>query len=69
MTLYQPKDDHSQSRAAAIEGRPERDPDDMEAPMICPITSQPCMTEQDEFCEDYGCVRKAGIDVDGDLIA
>jgi len=38
-------------------------------PFICPVTSQPCMTEQDEFCEDYGCARKAGIDVDGDLIA
>lgn len=21
-------------------------------------------TEQDEFCEDYGCARRAGIDVD-----
>jgi hypothetical protein len=34
-------------------------------PLICPVTSQPCMTEQDEFCEDYGCARKAGYDVDG----
>lgn len=33
--------------------------------MICPITGTYCMTEQDEFCEDYGCARKAGIDVDG----
>lgn len=41
---------------------------DAEPPMICPVTSQPCMTEQDEFCEDYGCARKAGIDVDRDLI-
>lgn len=37
--------------------------------MICPITSQPCTTEQDEFCEDYGCAHRAGIDVDRDLIA
>jgi hypothetical protein len=35
-------------------------------PIICPVTGQPCMTEQDEFCEDYGCARKAGIDVDGE---
>ena len=35
-----------------------------EAPFICPVTGQPCVTEQDEFCEDYGCARKAGIDVD-----
>jgi len=34
---------------------------------ICPVTQQPCLTEQDEFCEDYGCARKAGIDVDGEL--
>lgn len=37
-------------------------------PFICPVTSQPCMTEEDEFCEDYGCARKAGIDVDRDGI-
>jgi hypothetical protein len=47
----------------------EHDPLDDEPGMICPVTSQPCMTEQDEFCEDYGCARKAGIDVDRDLIA
>lgn len=40
-----------------------------ELPLICPVTCQPCTTEQDEFCEDYGCARKAGIDVDRDLIA
>lgn len=38
--------------------------DDDEPPMICPVTGQVCLTEQDEFCEDYGCARKAGIDVD-----
>lgn len=43
--------------------------DDAGLPFICPVTCQPCMTEQDEFCEDYGCARKAGIDVDRDLIA
>lgn len=43
--------------------------DHCELPMICPITCQPCTTEQDEFCEDYGCARKSGIDVDRDLIA
>lgn len=37
-------------------------------PLICPVTGSPCTTEQDEFCEDYGCARKAGIDVDHDLI-
>lgn len=42
--------------------------DDMGLPFICPVTCQPCTTEQDEFCEDYGCARKAGIDVDRDLI-
>lgn len=36
--------------------------DDIELPLICHVTSQPCMTEQDEFCEDYGCARRAGID-------
>lgn len=41
--------------------RPEIDEDE---PFICPVTSQPCLTEQDEFCEDYGCARQAGIDVD-----
>lgn len=35
-------------------------------PFICPITLQPCLTEQDEFCEDYGCARKAGTQVDGE---
>jgi len=33
-------------------------------PFICPVTLQPCLTEQDEHCEDYGCARKAGIAVD-----
>jgi hypothetical protein len=42
---------------------------DCEQPFVCPVTCQPCNTEQDEFCEDYGCARKAGIDVDRDLIA
>lgn len=42
--------------------------EDQEPPLICPVSSQPCVTEQDEFCEDYGCARKAGIDVDRDLI-
>lgn len=42
---------------------------DGELPFICPVTCQPCTTEQDEFCEDYGCARKAGIDVDRDQIA
>lgn len=41
---------------------------DDDLPFICPVTGQPCTTEQDEFCEDYGCARKAGIDVDRDLI-
>lgn len=40
---------------------------DGEQPFVCPVTCQPCLTEQDEFCEDYGCARKAGIDVDPDL--
>lgn len=43
--------------------------DEGELPFVCPVTGQPCTTEQDEFCEDYGCARKAGIDVDRDLIA
>ncbi len=43
--------------------------DDIGQPLVCPVTCQPCMTEQDEFCEDYGCARKAGIDVDRDLIS
>lgn len=38
---------------------------DMDSPMICPFTGQPCLTEHDEFCDDYGCARKAGFDVDG----
>lgn len=37
-------------------------------PIICPVTGTYCMTEHDEFCEDYGCARKAGIDVDRDMI-
>jgi hypothetical protein len=45
------------------------DDDHGELPMVCPVTCQPCTTEQDEFCEDYGCARKAGIDVDRDLIS
>lgn len=40
---------------------------EFDLPFICPVTDQPCMTEQDEFCEDYGCARKAGIDVDRDI--
>jgi len=46
----------------------EDDDDHGELPLICPVTGSPCTTEQDEFCEDYGCARKAGIDVDRDLI-
>lgn len=42
--------------------------DDDEPPMICPVTGQVCLTGQDEFCEDYGYARKAGIDVDRDLM-
>jgi hypothetical protein len=38
---------------------------DGEQPMICPVTQQPCLTEQDEFCDDYGCARQAGMDIDG----
>lgn len=53
---------------AANENAPTDDDDHGELPMICPVTCQPCTTEQDEFCEDYGCARKAGIDVDRDLI-
>lgn len=33
---------------------------------ICPVTLQPCMTEHDEYCEDHGCAREAGFDVDGE---
>jgi hypothetical protein len=40
---------------------------DDEPPFICPVTGQVCMTEQNEFCEDYGCARLNGIDVDEDL--
>lgn len=29
--------------------------------MICPVTGNPCMTEHDQHCEDYGCARSAGI--------
>lgn len=47
---------------------PKETDDHAESPLICPVTCQPCMTEEDEFCEDYGCARKAGIDVDRDLI-
>lgn len=47
----------------------EDDAHDAYLPLICPVTGAPCTTEQDEFCEDYGCARKAGIDVDRDLIA
>lgn len=42
--------------------------EDMGLPLICPVTCQPCTTEQDEFCEDYGCARRAGIDVDRDIV-
>lgn len=40
---------------------------ELEPPMICPVTGQPCLTEQNEFCDDYGCARKSGIDVDNEL--
>lgn len=54
---------------AANENAPKEDGrSDDDLPFICPVTCQPCTTEQDEFCEDYGCARKAGIDVDRDLI-
>lgn len=43
------------------------DDHDDDLPLICPVTGSPCTTEQDEFCEDYGCARKAGIDVDRGL--
>lgn len=41
--------------------------DDCVETIICPITKQPCMTEQDEFCGDYGCARKAGYSVDDQM--
>lgn len=41
---------------------------DSEPPFICPVSGQPCITEYDEFCEDYGCARKAGIDVYRDIL-
>jgi hypothetical protein len=44
----------------------DRDCTGDDEPFICPVTQQPCLTEQDEFCEDYGCARKAGIGVDGE---
>ena len=57
------------NREAAAIGMDSCDADPGEdLPLICPVTCQPCATEQDEFCEDYGCARKAGIDVDRDLI-
>lgn len=61
------------NRGEIAEGGIEMDDDTdvlamYESAMICPVTGQVCMTEQDEFCEDYGCARKAGIDVDRDLI-
>lgn len=49
---------------AANENRDADDEDHSEPPMICPVTGTICTTEQDEFCEDYGCARRAGIDVD-----
>lgn len=55
---------------AANANEPAQEPDeDGYQPFICPVTCQPCTTEEDEFCEDYGCARRAGIDVDRDLIA
>lgn len=42
------------------------DPEDDDV-MICPVTGQPCLTEQDEFCDDYGCARALGFDIDRDL--
>lgn len=29
--------------------------------LICPVTGNPCMPEHDQFCDDYGCARKAGV--------
>jgi hypothetical protein len=55
-------------KVANENGQPEPDEHDDYQPFVCPVTCQPCTTEQDEFCEDYGCARKAGIDVDRDLI-
>lgn len=49
-----------------VKGELEHCDPDADQVMICPVTMQPCLTEQDEFCEDYGCARKAGIHVDGD---
>lgn len=54
--------------AAANENATEGDHDHGELSMICPVTCQPCTTDQDEFCEDYGCARKSGIDIERDLI-
>lgn len=62
------------NRPAVIQEAPARQrsqdeiDSDMGQPFICPVTCQPCMTEDDEFCEDYGCARRAGIDVDRDPI-
>jgi hypothetical protein len=50
-----------------IKGDLDRCPsEDDDVVMICPVTKQPCLTELDEHCEDYGCAREAGIAVDGD---
>lgn len=47
-----------------IKGDMEHCDPDGDQVFICPVTLQPCMTERDEFCEDYGCARKAGIMVE-----
>lgn len=56
------------ANAAERQWTQEEIDNDMGLPLICPATGAPCLTEQDEFCEDYGCARRAGIDVDRDII-
>ena len=54
--------------AANENERGDEYPEDDDLLFICPVTCQPCTMEEDEFCEDYGCARRAGINVDRDLI-
>lgn len=32
--------------------------------IFCPVTQSVCIHDEDQFCDDYGCARLAGIDVD-----
>ncbi len=58
MTNYHPKDGHFQSLRAAIEGRPEREPD-----CFCPQCGEPTPDLHEGYCEPCRDANQNALDL------